>query len=64
MTARPLKVVPTFASVAAGFAEPGEFNLNPIAMDPNTAQPMLVGDNASALILRSGQKSCARHIRP
>ncbi|WP_439366115.1 MaoC/PaaZ C-terminal domain-containing protein [Bradyrhizobium sp. DASA03005] len=32
-TARPLKVVPTFASVAAGFAEPGEFNLNSIALD-------------------------------
>ena len=25
VTARPLKVIPTFASVAAGFAEPGEF---------------------------------------
>lgn len=33
VTARPLKVVPTFASVAAGFAEPGEFNLNSIALD-------------------------------
>jgi len=33
VTARPLEVVPTFASVAAGFAEPGEFNLNPIALD-------------------------------
>lgn len=33
LTARPLKVVPTFASVAAGFAEPGEFNLNSIALD-------------------------------
>lgn len=33
MTARPLKVVPTFASVAAGLAEPGEFNLNSIALD-------------------------------
>ncbi|MET4608216.1 acyl dehydratase [Bradyrhizobium sp. JR4.1] len=32
-TARPLKVVPTFASVAAGFAEPGEFNLDSIALD-------------------------------
>lgn len=31
-TARPLKVVPTFASVAAGFAEPGEFNLSSIAL--------------------------------
>ncbi|MCA1510384.1 MaoC/PaaZ C-terminal domain-containing protein [Bradyrhizobium sp. NBAIM01] len=33
VTARPLKVVPTFASVAAGFSEPGEFNLNSIALD-------------------------------
>ncbi|SCB55722.1 hypothetical protein GA0061098_105118 [Bradyrhizobium shewense] len=33
MTARPLKVVPTFASVATGFAEPGEFNLNSIPLD-------------------------------
>lgn len=33
VTARPLKVVPTFASVAAGFAEPGEFNLNSLALD-------------------------------
>lgn len=32
-TARPLKVVPTFASVAAGFAEPGKFNLNSLALD-------------------------------
>ncbi|MGY4408232.1 hypothetical protein ACVIYL_009035 [Bradyrhizobium sp. USDA 3315] len=31
-TPQPLKVVPTFASVAAGFAEPGEFNLNSIAL--------------------------------
>ncbi|MCK1680146.1 3-alpha,7-alpha,12-alpha-trihydroxy-5-beta-cholest-24-enoyl-CoA hydratase [Bradyrhizobium sp. 147] len=33
VTGRPLRVVPTFASVAAGFAEPGEFNLNSIALD-------------------------------
>ncbi|MGY2932986.1 hypothetical protein ACVWZ6_002588 [Bradyrhizobium sp. GM6.1] len=33
VTPRPLKVVPTFASVAAGFAEPGEFNQNSIALD-------------------------------
>lgn len=33
VTARPLEVVPTFASVAAGFAEPGKFNLNSIALD-------------------------------
>ncbi|MBZ9603047.1 MaoC family dehydratase [Phyllobacterium chamaecytisi] len=30
---RPLKVVPTFASVAAGFAEPGKLNLDSIAFD-------------------------------
>lgn len=33
VTARPLELVPTFASVAAGFAEPGKFNLNSIALD-------------------------------
>lgn len=32
-TPRPLKVVPTFASVAAGFAEPGDMNLDSIALD-------------------------------
>lgn len=31
--ARPLRMVPTFASIAAGFAEPGEFNLSFIALD-------------------------------
>lgn len=30
---RPLKVVPTFASVAAGFAEPGDMKLNSLALD-------------------------------
>ncbi|MCK1349354.1 MULTISPECIES: MaoC family dehydratase [unclassified Bradyrhizobium] len=33
VTARPLEVVPTFASVADGFAEPGKFNLNSIALE-------------------------------
>jgi len=32
-TPRPLKVVPTFASVAAGFAEPGKINLDSVALD-------------------------------
>ncbi|OSI73171.1 MaoC family dehydratase [Bradyrhizobium canariense] len=32
-TPRPLKVVPTFASIAAGFAEPGDMNLNSLALD-------------------------------
>ena len=36
-TPRPLKVVPTFASVAAGFAEPGRMNLNSIAFDGERA---------------------------
>lgn len=32
-TPRPLKVVPTFASVAGGFAEPGEIRLDSVALD-------------------------------
>ena len=40
-TPRPLKVVPTFASVAAWGADPGEMNLNRVMVVEVMGRPML-----------------------
>lgn len=68
--ARPLEVVPSFASVAAGFAEPGKFNLNSIALDGerditfHSTLPPAAHITADSSVLRSMTKQGQRDGHP